>query len=215
MIWLKIYLEDKIDPKQFGGLKGNSTAHYLIELINHALYSQDLDPKNASLLCTIDFSKAYNRQNHHILVTKLSDMGVPGWLLNLVMGYLSEREMVVRYRGETSAPRPLPGGGPQGGLLGGLLFLVLINDLGFKDSNTNVGKTINKRAKNLDKKVLHAKFVDDMSLEETLNLKEVLEENPERQQPDQYRSRTGHKLSIQKSSIYHEIKRIEKYTIEN
>ena len=41
-------------------------------------------------MATIDFSKAYNSQSHNIIITKLSDMGVPGWLINLVMGYLEE-----------------------------------------------------------------------------------------------------------------------------
>ena len=29
-------------------------------------------------------------------------MGVPGWLLNIVMGFLKDRDMVVRFRGETT-----------------------------------------------------------------------------------------------------------------
>ena len=62
------------------------------------------------------FFKAYNRQNHNIHITKLSDLQVPGWLLNLVMGYLKNREMVMRYNNKTSPSRSLPGGGPQGGL---------------------------------------------------------------------------------------------------
>ena len=45
----------------------------------------------------VDFSKAFNRQNHNILVTKLSDMGVPGWLLGIVIVFLSGRKMVVKY----------------------------------------------------------------------------------------------------------------------
>ena len=32
--WLLFYIGDKIDWRQYGGQKGSSTAHYLIELIN-------------------------------------------------------------------------------------------------------------------------------------------------------------------------------------
>ena len=138
VIWLMGFIGKKIDPKQFGGLKGNSIAHYMIELINFILYNQDYYQPIAVLACSVDFSKAFNRQNHNLLITKLSDLGVPGWLLNLVMGFLSQRSMVVRYKGVTTESKPLPGGGPQGTLLGLLLFLILINQCGFEDKNMNI-----------------------------------------------------------------------------
>ena len=50
--------------------------------------------------------------------------------------------MVVRYNGETTGKKQLPGGGPQGTLLGLLLFLILINDCGFDDQKTNIGEVI-------------------------------------------------------------------------
>ena len=84
--WLMSFIGDQLDPKQFGGLNGNSISHYMIELINFILYNQDYNLPIAILACAIDFSKAFNRQNHNLLITKLSDMGVLGWLLNLVMG---------------------------------------------------------------------------------------------------------------------------------
>ena len=140
--WLMQYIGDKIDPKQFGGLKGNSISHYMIELINFIQYNQDYNLPIGVLACAIDFSKAFNRQNHNILVTKLSDMGVPGWLLNIVMGFLSERILRVSYKGAVARDRSLPGGGPQGTLLGFLLFLILINYCGFENFETNFGATI-------------------------------------------------------------------------
>ena len=78
--WLMKFIGDQLDPKQFGGLKGNSISHYMIELIDFILYNQDYNLPIAVLACAIDFSKAFNRQSHNILITKLSDMGVPGWL---------------------------------------------------------------------------------------------------------------------------------------
>ena len=101
--------------------------------LNFILQNQDYDLPIAVLMCAIDFSKAFNRQNHNIIITLLSDMGVPGWLLYIVMGFLSDREMVVNFKGETSSKKPLPGGGPQGTLLGLLLFLVLVNFCGFME----------------------------------------------------------------------------------
>ena len=142
--WLMSYIGHKLDPKQFGGLKGNSISHYEIELINFIRYNQDCNLPVAILACTIDFSKAFNRQNHNILITTLSDMGVPGWLLNIIMGFLKDRVMVVNYKGETTEEKQLPGGGPQGTLLGLLLFLILINFCGFGEQQWKIGENITK-----------------------------------------------------------------------
>ena len=105
-------------------------------------------------------------------------MGVPGWLLNLVMGFLSDRVMLVRYKGETTTSKPLPGGGPQGTLLGLLLFLNLINDCGFEKNETKIGETITK-------------YVDDLTILEAINLKEALVRNPIRPLPYKYHARLG------------------------
>ena len=116
--WLLEHIKSHIDFRQYGGIKGNSIAHYLIEFINFILFNQENTTPTAIIACLVYFSQAFNRQNHNILITKLSDMGVPAWLLKIVMSFLEGRSMVVRYQGATSSPRALPGGGPQGTLLG-------------------------------------------------------------------------------------------------
>ena len=120
--WLIEIIGDKMDFRQYGGMKGNSICHYLIEFINFILHQQETN-STAVLTCLMDFSKAFNIQDHTILVTKLSDMGVPGLLLKLVIAFLKDRRMKVKYRGKYSKLCPLPGGGPQGSLLGLFLFL--------------------------------------------------------------------------------------------
>ena len=90
--WLLDYISDKIDFRQYWGLKGNSITHYIIEFMNFILLSQDSSEQTAILACMVDFSKAFKRQNHNLLITKLSDMGVPGWLLKIVMAFLKDRK---------------------------------------------------------------------------------------------------------------------------
>ena len=80
-----------MDWGQFGGVKGSFISHYLINFVNFILYNQDLQVPHAVLAVMIDFSKAFKRINHNIVITILSEMGVPGWLLRIVMGFLSER----------------------------------------------------------------------------------------------------------------------------
>ena len=58
-------------------------------------------------------------------------MEVPGWLLRIIVAYLTKRSMILRYNGKSSSQHWLPGGGPQGTVLGVLLFLVLINFAAF------------------------------------------------------------------------------------
>ena len=120
-------------------------------------------------------------------------MGVPGWLLNLVMGFLVDRVMLLRYRGATTDSKPLPGGGPQGTLLGLLLFLVLNNDCGFDNEKEEekVGETITQKKKKSNSSVLHTKFIDDLTVLEAINMKEALVPNSVRPLPDAHHARLG------------------------
>ena len=188
-----MFIKDKIDFRQYGGFKGNSIMHYLIEFINLILSCQDSSDQTAILALMVDFSKAFNRQNHGISITKLCDMGVPGWLLRIVVGFLTDRKMYVRYRGKQSSIKSLPGGGPQGTLLGLLLFIVLINDVGFPGQLNNAGELITSKRSKKSIKEIHLKYVDDLTLAEAINLPDKLVHVPEseRPMPDMLHARTG------------------------
>ena len=215
--WLLDYIGDKIDFRQYGGQKGNSITHYIIEFLNFILACQDNSDQTAIMACMVDFSKAFNRQNHNILVTKLSDMGAPGWLLKIVMAFLKDRTMLVNYKGKQSSIKSLPGGGPQGTLLALLLFIVLINDLGFEGQMNNAGELITdkKNLKHLNE--IHLKYVDDFSLAEAINMPKQLVKIPdnEREQPDTYHSRTGHVLPPENSRIQKQLIETERFAQEN
>ena len=127
-----------------GGFKGSSISHYLIDLVNFILYNQDQEPTQAVLAAMVDFSKAFNRQNHSILVTILSDMDVPAWLLKIIIGFLTLRSLTVQYKGEESNRKMLPGGGPQGTFLGMFLFIILINKAGIENVDRETGAIVTK-----------------------------------------------------------------------
>ena len=217
VMWLLEYIEHLIDFRQFGGQKGNSITHYLIEFINFILSNQENKEPTAVLACMIDFSKAFNRQNHNLLITKLSDMGVPAWLLKIVMAFLTDRTMVVRFKGATSTPKSLPGGGPQGTLLGLLLFIVLINDIGFEDQQNNAGELVTCRRNLRAANQLHLKFVDDLTVAESLILKDSVKTVPvtARPQPDSYHARTGHALANENSKVIEQIQAVDDYAQSN
>ena len=47
--WLKKEIGHKLDITQYGGLKGQSTTHYIIDLVNFLLYNQDIRVPQAVL----------------------------------------------------------------------------------------------------------------------------------------------------------------------
>ena len=199
VMWLMEFIKDKIDFRQS---KGNSITHYLIEFINFILSCQDSTDQTAVLACMVDFSKAFNRQNHNLLIAKLSDMGVPGWLLRIVIGFLSNRQMYVRFNGKKSQVKSLPGGDPQGTLLGLLLFIVLINDMGFDGQINNTGEIITSKRNMKRVNEIHLKYVDDLTLAEAINLPEKLVVVPEdvRPLPDLFHAKTGHVMPNQEEN---------------
>ena len=62
VMWLLDIIGDKMDFRQYGGVKSNSVSHYLIEFLNFILYSQDDPEPSAVLSCLVYFANAFNRQ---------------------------------------------------------------------------------------------------------------------------------------------------------
>ena len=123
--------------------------------------------------------------------------------------------LVVRFKGETTETKPLPGGGPQGTLLGLLLFLILINDCGVGRHELNIGKTITNQKKKFQPATTHMKYVDDFTIAESMNLKDNLDDNSDRPLPDMFHAQTGHKLDNNKSLVHKELMEIQEYSINN
>ena len=166
----------------------------------------------------VDFEKAFNRQNHNKLLTKLSDMEVPGWLLNIVKGFLEERTLIVKYNGSESKSKRMPGGGPQGTILGLFLFLIQINEAGFKEQDKEIGKRITECAKKRKEITTgHWKYVDDLTLAEALDLKKCLESDSENilEKPLAYLDRTNHILPSNNSKVQGQLDEINEYAMIN
>ena len=98
--WIFPFIEPFIDPGQCGGLKGSSITHYLVKLLHFIHSYLDLKQPHAVLLALIDLEKAFNRVSHQLVVEDLADMHVPGWLLLILISYLTGRSMHMRYKGQ-------------------------------------------------------------------------------------------------------------------
>ena len=125
----------------------------------------DLREPHAVLLALIDLEKAFNRVSHQLVIEDLAAMQVPGWLLLILVSYLTGRSMHMRYKGATSSKRLLPGSTPQGALLGILLFIIIFN-----------GALLRPAIPRLH--ALHLKYVDDLSMLSAFNLKKWLIDGP-------------------------------------
>ena len=146
-------------------------------------------------------------------------MGVPGWLLKIVIGFLSNRKMFVKFKGKHSSTKSLPGGGPQGTLLGLLLFIVLINDVGFSGQVNNTGELITSKRNMRTINEIHLKYVDDLTLAEAINLPDKLKFIPGnvRPRPDQFHARTGHVMpnQMENSRVMKQLAKTQQYAQDN
>ena len=77
----------------------------------------------------MDFSKAFDKVSHSLIIHRLKHYGITGKLNEWITNFLSDRTQSVVVEGETSASIPIESGVPQGSVLGPSLFLFYINDI--------------------------------------------------------------------------------------
>ena len=195
--WMLGFIGTKIDWAQFGGQSGCSVSHVLIELETFIEYNHDLYKKNGVFLTYVDYDKAFNRQNHGILLTVLHDLGIPGWLNKIILGFLKDRYMFLKYKNEFSSKESMPGGGAAGTIFGFFLFIILLNDTGRFGEKQQWGSLLTSKLRSR-KPVpkTNAKWVDDVTLGEAVPLNKALEYplSETWTRPVQFRQRRGFRL---------------------
>ena len=124
--WIIEDISEKLDIGQFGGRKGVGTEHMIVCILDRVLKLLDQNPdKSAVLAACLDWAAAFDRQDPTIAVKKFIQLGVRPSLIPLLISYLTDRNMRVKFNGEESDLVALIGGGPQGTLLGSVMTMLI------------------------------------------------------------------------------------------
>ena len=126
---LYTFLDNKnvIYDLQFGFRQQYSTSHALINITENIRKALD----DGSIGCGVfaDLQKAFDTVDHQILLAKWNHYGICGVSNDQFKSYLSNHSQYASINGYESGFADINCGGPQGSVLGSLLFLLDINDL--------------------------------------------------------------------------------------
>ena len=122
------FIEHKIIPSvQCGFRKKFGTSVALASVTDDIIRA--CDKKMASILILLDFSKAFDRINHNLLVSKLKYYGFDIESCKIIKSYLYNRYQTISYNDMHSDRASILSGVPQGSVLGPLLFLIYTSDI--------------------------------------------------------------------------------------
>lgn len=115
-------------PFQSGFRTNHSCSTAMVKIMDDIRLN--FDNGDLTILCLLDFSKAFDRVDHHILCCKLRHyFGFSHRAVNLIKDYLSNRLQRVVVGSNQSGLKDVQSGVPQGSILGPILFCMYVNDL--------------------------------------------------------------------------------------
>ena len=113
---------------QFGFRKNYSTSLALLDVVDTCY--RNLDQNNKIIGIYFDLQKAFDTVDHSIVLYKLYSYGIRGIMYNWIKNYLTDRKQFTVVDNVSSDVGNITCGVPQGSVLGPLLFLIYVNDIG-------------------------------------------------------------------------------------
>ena len=147
--WILECVSGQLEDDQFGGIKGKSTTHALVDILHQ--WHAALDERRHVRVLFVDYAKAFDHVDHGIFIKKLTSLfTIPNFITNWLHSFLLNRRQRIKIGDTVSQWVYLNGGLPQGSWLVPLIFILFINDL-----RTDT--------------LLH-KYIDDTTLSDTFNV---------------------------------------------
>ena len=98
----------------------------------------DLEQGKITDVIYLDFAKAFDSVDIHILARELKKIGISGQAGTWLFRFLSDRLQQIIAENQISSPAKVLSGVPQGTILGPLLFLIMINSLSDVDLESRI-----------------------------------------------------------------------------
>ena len=151
---IESYLVTK--PNQFGfkAKHGTDQCIYVLKEIIHLYTSM----KGCVFACFLDATKAFDRVDHSKLFEKLTNRGLPSYLIRLLIFWYVNQTMCVKWGSSMSDLFHVTNGVRQGGILSPYFFSVYIDDLSEDLNVIRVGCVMN------DMIINHILYADDIVL---------------------------------------------------